>query len=124
MTNFIIVIAAVVFGVIVEMDFDIRALPLALVLTVLGTYGALACAKLYERWQLHVRRARYWLRRIDELCPNAQVIDLQEIAESEHYARYGRLTRLRLHRLWVALHIFIALSGLACSVVIVVFYWR
>jgi hypothetical protein len=119
MTNFIVIIAAAILSLIVQMGFDTRTLPIAVLLALLGAYGALVSAKLYERWRFHMRRARYWRNRIDELHPNAQVVHLKEVAYHEHKTRYPRLVRLRLHWLWLTLHMLITLFGVVCAIVIV-----
>ena len=120
MTNFIVIIAAAVLGFIVQMGFDTQALPLSILLIPLGAYGALVSAKLYERWHFSMRRARYWRKRINELYPDAQLLQLKEAADNEHKTKYNRFRRLRLNWLWLTLHILIALLGIVCSIVIII----
>lgn len=40
MTNFIVIIAGASTGTVIRLGFDIKALPLAVLLVVLGPYGA------------------------------------------------------------------------------------
>lgn len=115
MTNFIVLIAAGILGLMGQLAFDTRSMPLALLLVLLGTYGAVSSAKLYERWRLHRTRARFWSRRLDELCPKAQIYRERQAAWRYHKSRHPRLARLRLHWLWVILHSLIAVLGLACA---------
>ena len=119
MTNYIIIIAIAIFGLMVQMDLNTKALPLAILLVLIGTYGALVSMKLYERWLLHRRRARYWAKRIDELHPNAQLLQLKKAAIKDHEAKYPRLVRLHLNWLWITIHILIALFGVVWAFVII-----
>ena len=123
MTNFIVLVAAGVLGLIGQLAFDTRSIPLALLLILLGTYGAVTSAKLYERWQPHKTRARFWSSRIDELCPEAQIRKQRESAWRHHKSRHPHLAKVRLHWLWVILHALIAVLGLACLATIIIVNW-
>ena len=115
-TNFVITIAAATLAFIGHKGFVIGSLPLAVFLFVLGLYGAITSAKLYERWQFNRNRAHYWYKRIDELKPDAQLLHLKQLAD-DHYNK--KLRQVRLHWLWIALHIIISLIGILCIIVIV-----
>jgi uncharacterized membrane protein YbhN (UPF0104 family) len=119
-TNFIITISAAILGFLVQKDFTITSLPLAILLIALGVYGAVISAKLYERWQFHRRRARYWRKRVDELHPDARIEQLKVESEAKHKLAYSKLEKIRLNRLWLALHILIVLIGVACTVIIII----
>ena len=114
-TNFVITIAAATIAFIAHKGFAIVSLPLAVFLFILGLCGALTSAKLYERWQFHRNRAHYWYKRIDELKPDAQLLHLKKVADDA----YGKkLQYVHLHWFWLTMHIFIALLGLICIIVI------
>ena len=119
MTNFIIVLFGVVFGFIIEIGFVKKILPLAGLLIFIGIYGALVSAKFYERWQYARRRVRYWRKRIDELHPDAKLLELMGEAENEHTKANPSLRKIRLHWFWCTLHIVIALIGFVCAIVII-----
>jgi hypothetical protein len=55
LTNFVLVIAAALSGFIVELHFELRTLPLSVLIVVIGWYGALAAAKYHERADQHRR---------------------------------------------------------------------
>src|SRR5947209_4221428 len=80
-TNLIVIIATAIHGVLTQTGFRINALPLTILLIILGIYGVVATTKLYERWQFHTHRARKLRRRLDELCPEAQIQILQTAAD-------------------------------------------
>ena len=119
-TNLIIVITSVIVGFAVQQKPTIELLPVTILLIILGLYGAFITGKLYERHQFAQNRLNYWYARIDELHPDAQFLQLRDIADAEHKSKYPRLVNFRLHRLWIALHIAIALLGIGVTMLIVV----
>jgi hypothetical protein len=123
-SNLIVIIAAAISGVVTQTGFNINSLPLALILIALGIYGAVASAKLYERSQYHNNRANHLRARLNELCPDAEIEQLKTIADKEHKDHYPMLaTRISLHNVWLLLHIFIALLGIAFTIIIIFKFW-
>ncbi|MDO3645673.1 helix-turn-helix domain-containing protein [Nocardia mangyaensis] len=98
-----------------------RLLVVAVALTVsaLGTLGALASAKYYERFKMHMDAAQALRHRIDELQPGLSIENDWSENRSQHQASYGVLYRIRLRYLWIALHAGIALLGVTVAVVTV-----
>ena len=99
-------------SVLVLSNLNLKTLPLALWMIGLGAYGIAATAKLYERSQFHIRRARKLRARLDALCPDAHAENLQQLAEEEHRRTYPLLMRIRLNSIWVGLHSLIIVLGL------------
>lgn len=97
-----------------------QALPLTIMLLIVAVYGALTTVKLYERAQFHIRRARSLRARLDELCPDAQVEQLQRAAEQEHRKHYPRLADLRLNVIWLSLYGLIGALGIVYTVICLV----
>jgi Ca2+/Na+ antiporter len=87
--------------------------PLNLLLILLGLYGLLTTAKLYERSQYHILRARKIRARLDELCPNAQLEPLYKLTEEEHQARYPWLMNVRLNAIWQCFYVVLIILGSA-----------
>jgi hypothetical protein len=116
-THFVITVTAAILAFISHKGFVPVSLPLGAFLMFLGLYGAIASEKIYERWQFTGNRALYWCKRINELKPNAHLLELQDFADKQYH---HILQHIRLHWLWVSLHISVALIGLACIVVIVI----
>lgn len=113
------VIAAVIAsGILALIGFKKNALPLSILLVILGIYGIFATAKLYERSQYHILRARKLRARLDELYPDAQVEMLQKSAENEHRTRYPRLMHVRLNTIWLSLHTLITILGLVYTIIL------
>jgi hypothetical protein len=47
-------------------------------------------------------------------------MQLRDAADAEHKSKYPRMSKFRLHWLWVALHAAIALLGIGITIFIVV----
>lgn len=97
-----------------------KSLPLTILLVLLGIYGIATTAKLYERSQFHILRARKLRTHLDELCANAHVEMLQKDAENEHEKRYPRLIKLHLNTIWLLLHIVVLTIGIIYTLMIMI----
>jgi hypothetical protein len=117
LTNYVLVIAAALSGFIVQLHFELRTLPLSVLIVVTGCYGALAAAKYHERADYHLHQARA----LTKVLVDAGVLADHDAALADarlaHYRRYPRLHRLRLNWLWTELHLGIALYGVILIVV-------
>lgn len=120
-TNLIIIIVSVIHGVLTQTGFTKNVLPLTLFLIILGLYGIVITAKLYERTQMLVNRARKYRHRLNELLPEAHVELLKKAADEEHFKRFPIISKkIRLSRLWLALHGMIVILGIIYSVIILI----
>lgn len=118
-TNFVIVIASIAVGFIIQQKMSTDALPIAILLIVLGVYGAIAVTKLFERTQLAATLVGRYTDRLDELCPNSGIKLLRSNALAKHKSKFPIMSTLHMNHLWLALHIIIAVSGLVLAVVII-----
>lgn len=112
MTNLIIIVAIGLEGLVVQRGFDRNSLALAVVIVLLGFYGVIVSAKYYERFKLSTHRIKKIVEMLDEIAENSQACALDEAAEEEHRKQYPVLTQVRLHHLWLLLHLCIALFGI------------
>lgn len=94
-------------------------LPLTLFLFLLGVYGVIFCLKLYERQLFHMFRVRKLRSRLDEIHPEAEIEKLLEAADAEHNAKHF-FAHVRLHHIWLWMHVFIGLFGLIETVLCIV----
>jgi len=108
-----------VFGFLTQDGLTHKALPLTILLIVLGIFGGIASEKLYERSKLHMELAWAWRRRLYELHPDIQLDRLTDEAEEIHRKRFPRLFDLRLHRVWVTLDLAIGFAGIILTIVAV-----
>jgi hypothetical protein len=114
-TNYALVIVAGLSGLIVQQRLTTRTIPLCLLVTAIGLYGALMTAKYHERAEYHLSQARALTRTlvsIGALPPDESELD---DARDRHYQKFPRLSRLRLHALWTGIHLGVAVFGLALA---------
>ena len=119
-TNLIVVIASIDQGALTQTGFTKSSLPLTILLIILGIYGMIASAKLYERYRHHIYRAGRLRERLDELCPDAQVSERLKAADARHAAKHPILSgKIHLHSIWLGLHILIAALGVVYTIIII-----
>jgi type IV secretory pathway TrbF-like protein len=119
LTNYVLVIAAAVSGLVVQQGFKARTLPLSILIVVVGLYGALAVAKYHERATYHLSQARALTQLLVESGGLADHDALLEEFRQAHYLRYPRLHRLRLSWLWTGLHLGVAAYGVVLVIITV-----
>jgi hypothetical protein len=117
LTNYVLVIAAGVSGLVVQQHFGLGTLPLSVLIVIIGLYGALAAAKYHERADYHLSQARALTRILTGTGALPDSRDALQAARDSHAAKYPRIYRLRLNWLWTGLHLGIALYGLALIIV-------
>jgi hypothetical protein len=117
LTNFILVIAAAVSGLVVQQRFSLRTLPLSVLVVVIGLYGALSVAKYHERADYHLSQARALTEALTKSGALADHRALLDQYRQEHYRKYPRLHQLRLNWLWIWLHLGVAVYGLVLVIV-------
>ena len=84
-TNLIITITGVLLALIALDDKLNQAdLPLAIFVTLLGLWGAVFSLKHYERYLLHMSRARQYRNALDALLNDAGIKKLKQDADAEH----------------------------------------
>lgn len=118
LTHLLLVITAALSALIVQQKFSMYVMPLCLFVVMLGGYGALTVAKYFERASYHLSQARALTRDLADLGVLGSDERLVR-ARSDHYSRFPRLHRIRLHRLWVILHLAIAIYGMCLLAVCV-----
>lgn len=118
LTNLIILIASAIIGLMVQKGLNKDFLPLAVLLILIGVYGTAMTLKLYERYSFIQTRLEHVYHHLEQLHPNTKILDIRKIASEEHEVQFPRLVKLRVHRLWLTLHIAISLSGIALVLVL------
>lgn len=109
----VIAIAAALIGII-TFDRAIAApadLPPAFLLVVLGIFGAAFTMKHYERFSLHMERARRYRDALDLLLPGQPLLRCKKDADLAHEQEFPHMHKWRLHYWWLALNLAIALVG-------------
>ena len=104
----------------VQQKFSVATIPLCVFIILLGLYGALTVAKYYERASYHLSQARALTSTLVSMGSLGTEEELDN-RRADHYRKFPHLHRLRLNRLWVALHVGVLLYGIvllvACLVV-------
>ncbi len=117
LTNFMLVLITALSGVIIQQKFALRTLPLCVLIVCIGVYGAAVTAKYHERAEYHLTQARALARVLQAEGALADNRQLLAQARDEHYRKYPRLHRIRLHLLWTGLHVAIAVFGVALALI-------
>jgi hypothetical protein len=105
---------------IVTFDDSIAApadIPTALLLVALGVFGAIFSMKQYERSQFHYQRLQNVRGELESLLSDCPLQQLRDAAETNHKAKFPVLWGLRLHDLWLALHLVVSVVGVFLLVV-------
>lgn len=136
-TNLVIAIAA---GVLALVTFDkaitLIDLPLTIFLIFLGVFGAAFSSKYYERFQLHMKRAREYRNALDDIL-STQIgdsrrflKDLKKAADEHHEQSFADapegktnwqrwmsfIHRRGLYQLWISFHLLITVLGLVLTI--------
>jgi hypothetical protein len=119
-TNFVLAMASLAIGFLVQKGLALDTLPVAILLIVLGVYGAITVAKLYERTQYAAALAKSYMIRLSELYPSIGLEEFKNKVDVKHRSKFPITARLHMHHLWGTLHIVIALVGVVLTIVILV----
>ena len=92
-------------------------------LIALGAYGALLSAKYYERFRLHVCRVGRTMEHLEDLEPDANMRQIETLAKQKHKPRHPHMSKVRLHRLWIWLHLGITVVGII-NVILIALKWQ
>jgi hypothetical protein len=116
-TNIVLLISSAVVGFIAQQGISPKTLPISILLIVIGIFGAVACAKSYERVEYHFERVRFLQNRLNELHPNGRWGELKEKADAEHNSLFPKLMKIHMHQFWIALHLIIMLFGIVLTII-------
>jgi hypothetical protein len=119
-TNFVLVASSLAIGFLSQKGITRPSLPVAILLIVLGAYGAVTVFKLYERTQFSSAFIKKYRARVDEFYPDAGMARMNDDIRKEHQVRFPRASKLHAHQLWGLLHLIIMLTGISLAIVILV----
>ena len=117
----LVAIAGVITGIVTfDQRITLSDLPLTLMLTVIGVFGALFSAKHYERYNLHLERARTHRAALNELLLGKPLIRLKEEADAANAAEFPIIGKLRLKWFWYWIYVPISLLGLTLTIIAII----
>jgi hypothetical protein len=114
---FIAIAGALVGLITYDKELTVGDLPGTIFLLGVGIFGALFCAKQWERACKHTQRARHYRNKIDQLLTGVDIKSLKQKADEVHDREFPRLHKLRLHKFWIGLYLLIALLGFVLSII-------
>jgi hypothetical protein len=112
----LIAIAGAVIGLITfQKSISVWDIPLTVLLMAIGGFGAVFSAKQYERFSLHMERARTYRDALDVHLDGSPLKPLKVAADARTAKDFPKLTGLRLHYFWLALYGLILLMGIVLT---------
>lgn len=118
LTNLVLLLASAGLGFLANRGLELSMLAVTLPLLCLGIFGALACAKYYERFELHAFQARVISERLTQIVPDLSFDDVYNLAKAQHVAHHKLMSDVRLYSIWVLLNMMIATAGLIFTIAI------
>lgn len=122
-TNYIITISSLSVGFIIQNNFEIITLPIAVLVFLLGIYGTIVTSVMYSRFKLHSITAFTVLDKIESIQKNSIITEVFDTSFDKYRSKFPKLNKVRLHKLWRNLHLIITLVGLLCIAYILFKYF-
>jgi hypothetical protein len=115
----VVALAAALLSAIAALKFYPATLPLGAGIVAVGIFGRMLSRKLYERFKYHWALTRAFEKRIDELCPQAQIMQCMTAAEMEHRV----VVSGDLAELWLRPHDIVIGLGVVCCLFALANIW-
>lgn len=116
-TGLLVVVASAIQGGLTQTGLTKNALPLTIMLIVLGAFGMVASIKLYERAKRHIRLKFFVRNRLEELYPDTQLQALLDLTRKEQQAKFPIVRGIKLWSLWVLLNGIISILGIIYTII-------
>lgn len=130
LTNIILIVVGAGLAFVSDQELHKSSLVITIPIIAIGTYGAVATAKYFERWLRHWRRAYGYQSQLFELYPDIaegmsnysfkHTAAVKDTYEAEVDRRFPRLSGVRLYRLWVGFHAGIVVIGVVLTAMVLV----
>ncbi|MER8802312.1 hypothetical protein [Mesorhizobium sp. M0998] len=95
-------------------------IPLTLFIVAIGIFGAAFSAKHYERFAMHMQRARAYRNELDSLLTGAPIKALKDIGDNKHVLKYPWHKKPRLNEFWLAMYLFLCALGVVLTILALV----
>jgi hypothetical protein len=119
MTNYLLTIYGASQAYIIQKDFNKPSLIIALIIIFLGIYGMIATYKYYERFRSHAAIVGTLMDDLDALNIGVNLDQIEKTAKAKHEAKFPHFHKIRLYSIWLTLHGFFIVLGLANAMIII-----
>ncbi len=121
-TGVVVLIASAIQGGLTQTGFHKNALTLTMTLIILGVFGMFASEKLNERRVYYQKRISKLYQKLEELVPGAELREMKEKADSEHFTKYNKIFTKVVGRntIWATLHFIIITLGIVYTLIILI----
>ncbi len=110
-TNLVIALAVAMIGLLSYKDLSRTMWPLAVMVLLLGLFGALFSLKHYERFRFHMKCAGEYRDALEVLLPASKLAEHRMNAKTEHGTKYGAVAAIHLFIFWMLLNLAITTLG-------------
>lgn len=122
-TSSILTIDTIIIGLITfDKAITSSDIPLSIFLFFIGLFGAGFSLKHYERYSLHLQRAREFRNKIDELFADNLILSLKIKADNEHEKYFPKFRKYRHHFWWIGIHLIVAAIGVTLTLIAIFFH--
>jgi hypothetical protein len=116
MTNVILVAVAALTGFIAQQQASRDMTPAAVLIVLLGLYGAITTVKYHERADYHLGQAAALTRALVSTGNLPDLKDALDGARTQHVRTHRVFHQIRLHWLWTGLHLALVGVGVVLAV--------
>ncbi|GER90664.1 hypothetical protein KDW_48260 [Dictyobacter vulcani] len=116
-TGLVVVVASAIQGGLTQTGMTRNALPLTIMLIVIGAFGMVASIKLYERARRHIRLKFFIRKRLEELYPETQLQNLLDLTRKEQQADFPIMRNIRLWSIWIILNGMVSVLGIVYTII-------
>ncbi|MEU8076480.1 hypothetical protein AB0B31_13630 [Catellatospora citrea] len=111
MTNVLVLLSAAVVAMIAQLGLQPDAIPLTVTLMAVGSYGAVAAAKYYERFSASSAQCHHILTQLDDTEPTLHLVADRLEAKQRQRMEFKVTSRLNLSHVWLVLFVLLVVAG-------------
>ncbi len=116
-SNFMITISAALIGfVLFDKEVNRIDVPITILVSLIGMFGALFSYKYYERFNFHDSRINAYKCLLNEMLGSIELNDVETKADEMNKKRFSVLSKHGLYAFWIAFHSMIFISGILLTI--------
>jgi uncharacterized membrane protein YbhN (UPF0104 family) len=118
-SNLILIIATALLSLILfDKEIDATDLIYTLSIIIIGTFGVAFVYKYYVQFKFHDARVNAYKLILSRKITDFDLIEIEKEIDSKNRQNFNFFSKYNLYKLWILLHLFIALSGIYLSIII------